>query len=66
MKLEQDGNKRIFTCFGNAIGKRVRSMNSRFDFAVVEALRRELLDGHFYCASVGNNHATRHRVEFLR
>jgi hypothetical protein len=64
MKWKQDGNKFAVTGFGHAFGKRARSMTSRFDFAVVEALRRQLLDGHFGCTSAGKRQVARCRAEF--
>lgn len=59
MKLEQDGTKRVFTCFGLAVGD---GTGPRSDFAVGEALRRALLEGRFRAAPEGRPHAGRRRA----
>lgn len=63
MKLEQDGTKRVFTCFGLAVGKKTaRGTAPRCDFAVGEALRRELLEGRFRAAPEGRPPGGRRRA----
>ena len=62
MKLEQDKKMDVFTRFGLAVGKSARGKGPRFDFAVGEALRRELLEGRFCAAPEGHRHAARRRA----
>ena len=62
MKLEQDRKMHVFTRIGLAVGKRARGMGPRFDFAVGEALRRELLEGRFCAAPEGHRPAVRRRA----
>lgn len=62
MKLEQDSKTHVFTRLALAIGKRARGTGPRFDFAVAEALRRELMEGRFRAAPEGHRPAARRRA----